>query len=269
MSNANCIIINDAHKFGLSQLYQIRGRVGRGHNQASCYLLIPKKPLEKNAYKRLKTIEQLTSLGSGYEISMKDLEIRGAGSLFGYKQSGHISQVGFEMYCEILKDEINLLSGSDELESFPDVLFYKNALIEEEYIKTPSQRLSFYNRLSMVKTKTEITIIINELIDRFGKIPLVTNNLIFISKLRVLYKNLPVTKIDVRDFGVNIYIANKLDVASFLHGLGVFSKNHGIKYLCKKGEENLFYITFFSKNIKTSKKILKDAVYLFSKPNKR
>ena len=269
VSNANCIIINDAHKFGLSQLYQIRGRVGRGHNQASCYLLIPKKPLEKNAYKRLKTIEQLTSLGSGYEISMKDLEIRGAGSLFGYKQSGHISQVGFEMYCEILKDEINLLSGSDELESFPDVLFYKNALIEEEYIKTPSQRLSFYNRLSMVKTKTEITIIINELIDRFGKIPLVTKNLIFISKLRVLYKNLPVTKIDVRDFGVNIYIANKLDVASFLHGLGVFSKNHGIKYLCKKGEENLFYITFFSKNIKTSKKILKDAVYLFSKPNKR
>ena len=89
------------------QFYQIRGRVGRGHNQAHCLLLVPRKPLEQNAHKRLKTIEQFTSLGSGYDISMMDLEIRGAGSLFGYKQSGHISSMGFELYCELLKELIH------------------------------------------------------------------------------------------------------------------------------------------------------------------
>ena len=103
VSNANCIIINDAQNFGLAQLYQIRGRVGRSQRQANCLLLVPRKPLEKNAYRRLKTVEQFTSLGSGYDISIKDLEIRGAGSIFGYKQSGHISSVGYEMYCDLLR----------------------------------------------------------------------------------------------------------------------------------------------------------------------
>ncbi|MBT4753734.1 MAG: DEAD/DEAH box helicase, partial [Candidatus Marinimicrobia bacterium] len=114
VTNANCIIINDAQNFGLSQLYQIRGRVGRGFNQAHCLLLIPRTKLEKNAHRRLKTIEQYTSLGSGYDVSMKDLEIRGAGSLFGYKQSGHISTIGFELYCELLKNEVDLVMGKDE-----------------------------------------------------------------------------------------------------------------------------------------------------------
>ena len=106
VSNANCIIINDSQNFGLSQLYQIRGRVGRGSAQAYCTLLVPSKKLEKNAFEKLKALEQNTSLGSGYKISVKDLEIRGAGSIFGYKQSGHIASVGYQMYCDMLAEEL-------------------------------------------------------------------------------------------------------------------------------------------------------------------
>ena len=109
VTNANTIIIHNAQNFGLAQLYQIRGRVGRGKRQASCLLLIPHgKKLEKDSYNRLKAIEKNTALGSGHAISQEDLEIRGSGSLFGYKQSGHISAVGFEMYCDLLRDEINI-----------------------------------------------------------------------------------------------------------------------------------------------------------------
>ena len=109
VTNANTMIINNAQNFGLAQLYQIRGRVGRGKRQASCLLLLPHgKVLGKDSYNRLKAIEQNTILGSGYDISHKTLEIRGSGSLFGYKQSGHISSVGFEMYCDLLKEEIKI-----------------------------------------------------------------------------------------------------------------------------------------------------------------
>ena len=134
VSNSNCMIINDAHNFGLSQLYQMRGRVGRGERQANCLLLVPKKRLDQRAYRRLKTIEQYTSLGSGYDISMKDLEIRGAGSLFGYKQSGHISAVGFEMYCELLKDEINSALEKEDQQRHPDIVLNVDALIPDHYI---------------------------------------------------------------------------------------------------------------------------------------
>ena len=272
VSNANCIIINDAHKFGLSQLYQIRGRVGRGHNKASCFLLVPKKPLEKNAYKRLKTIEQLTSLGSGYEISLKDLEIRGAGSLFGYKQSGHISQVGFEMYCEILKNEINLLSKNKEISVFPDVLFFEPALINQGYIFDSSQRLGFYNRLSLAKTKKEILKIKRELVDRFGSLPLSVKNLIFISTLRVLFKGLPVNKIDINKNGVDLFVdglLGDLNMENLFNLVLLFSDKHNIKYHYKKQKNDSLVISFISKNTKTSKKIAKDAVSLFSKQKKK
>ena len=106
VTNANSIIIRDAQNLGLAQLYQIRGRVGRGYKQGYCHLLIPKKPLEKSAFRRLRSLEKNTALGSGYNISMEDLEIRGAGSIFGHKQSGHITTVGFQMYCDLLSIEI-------------------------------------------------------------------------------------------------------------------------------------------------------------------
>ena len=110
--NANTIIINNAHRFGLSQLYQIRGRVGRGVRQAVCYLCIPKKhALSPNAFERLKSIEHNTSLGSGYSVAMKDLEIRGSGNLFGLEQSGYVSKVGLTLYNKILADSIRESQG--------------------------------------------------------------------------------------------------------------------------------------------------------------
>ena len=116
--NANCIIVNNAHKFGLSQLYQIRGRVGRSEKQAHCLLFIPQIKITGDAKMRLKSLQKLTSLGSGYDVSLKDLEIRGAGSLFGYKQSGHVSSVGFEMYCNLLKEEISKVSKVNKWSHF-------------------------------------------------------------------------------------------------------------------------------------------------------
>ena len=133
--NANCIIVNNAHKFGLSQLYQIRGRVGRSEKQAHCLLFIPQIKITGDAKMRLKSLQKLTSLGSGYDVSLKDLEIRGAGSLFGYKQSGHISSVGFEMYCNLLKEEISKVSKIKQAELFrPTVNYYKDAFVNKKDI---------------------------------------------------------------------------------------------------------------------------------------
>ena len=135
VTNANTIIINNAQNFGLAQLYQIRGRVGRGKRQASCLLLIPpEKKLDQDSHNRLKTIEQNTNLGSGHVISQKDLEIRGAGSLFGYKQSGHISSVGFEMYCDLLKEEVKIKKGG-KINRQPVIVVNSKAEIPTTYIK--------------------------------------------------------------------------------------------------------------------------------------
>jgi transcription-repair coupling factor (superfamily II helicase) len=202
VTNANCIIVNDAQNFGLSQLYQIRGRVGRGQNQAHCLLLVPRKELEQGAHRRLKTLEQYTSLGSGYDISMKDLEIRGAGSLFGYKQSGHISSVGFEMYCNLLKSEVDsVMENSDDVR-YPNIVFGEDALINESYIENPTQRLEFYNHFSRAKTTKDVLKIQHELKDRFGCLPVETKNLLFIAEARVLFKNTPVSRLSVDRAGV-------------------------------------------------------------------
>ena len=130
VSNANCIIINDPQNLGLSQLYQIRGRVGRGSRQASCYLFIPKKTkLSEKAHRRLKTIERHTSLGSGYNIATNDLDIRGGGAVFGYKQSGQISKVGLEFYNNLLKRSVAKKTQAFEKERSVDLFFFGKSLI--------------------------------------------------------------------------------------------------------------------------------------------
>ena len=204
VTNANCVIINDAQNFGLSQLYQIRGRVGRGQNQAHCLLLVPRKQLEQGAHRRLKTLEQYTSLGSGYDISMKDLEIRGAGSLFGYKQSGHISSIGFEMYCNLLKSEVDSVLENRKEVRYPSILFGDDAFISESYIENPAQRLGFYNDFSRAETAKDVLKIKHELRDRFGGLPVETKNLLFITDARVLFKNTSVSRLSITGDGVLI-----------------------------------------------------------------
>ena len=189
IANANTVIVNNAQQFGLSQLYQIRGRVGRGTRQAYAYLLLPKGlVLKKDAYRRLKAIEENTHLGAGYNISNMDLEIRGAGAVFGYKQSGG-GRVGFELYSLFIKDILAKLRNEKSPDILPQdvvVSIYKNSIIPEEYISSPSIRISFYRKLSSVSSLENVGLIRDELIDRFGPMPPSVVRLIDVWKIRVL-----------------------------------------------------------------------------------
>ncbi len=192
IQNANTIIINRAHHFGLSQLYQIRGRVGRSNRLAYSYLLIPKGiKLKKDAYRRLKAIEENTSLGSGYNISKLDLEIRGAGTLFGYKQSGGVGRVGFELYAQFINDAIHKKMKGDQPEPFlkPDqvnIRLFADCTIPVEYISTNNLRLGFYRRLAMTENTSDVNRIEYEMTNRFGLPPLSVQNLLLTTRFRIL-----------------------------------------------------------------------------------
>ena len=267
VTNANCIIINDAQNFGLSQLYQIRGRVGRGHNQAHCLLLVPRRPLEQNAHRRLKTIEQFTSLGSGYDISMKDLEIRGAGSLFGYKQSGHISSIGYELYCELLKKEVDAVVGKDETVRFPNIVFSEDALINEFYILNTTQRLGFYNRLSSVEEPEELLTIKRELKDRFGKLPEETKNLVFIAEVRTLFKNSSVSKILINKTNVSFVfddIKPYKTMDKFFAAVGSFQHKENKGHRFGKSKKDELTLSFSTMGIVASVELVRASSQLFS-----
>ncbi len=195
--NANTIIINNAQQFGLAQLYQIRGRVGRGYRQAFCYLLLPPgKKLGEDAYRRLKAIEQYTSLSSGYDIAMKDLEIRGAGNLFGYKQSGHIGAVGFEMYCKLLHEAVNEATGKTVSAHEPvKVIINDMALFENTYIPLVQDRLFFYQRLSEIEDLEKLRDVRAEIRDRFGPFPRSAENLLKAAYFRILLSNSSVSSL--------------------------------------------------------------------------
>ena len=266
VTNANCIIVNDAQNFGLSQLYQIRGRVGRGQNQAHCLLLVPRKQLEQRAHHRLKTLEQYTSLGSGYDISMKDLEIRGAGSLFGYKQSGHISSVGFEMYCDLLKSEVDFVMENSGDVRFPNIVFSEDALINESYIENPAQRLEFYNRFSRAKTTDDMLKIKHELSDRFGGLPVETKNLLFIADARVLFKNTSVSKLSINGDGLVLVlddIGPYLSLGKLFSAFDSFSHVENVSHAFGKTKSGKLSVSFSAAGIVASMRLLLKCSRLF------
>ena len=266
VTNANCIIVNDAQNFGLSQLYQIRGRVGRGQNQAHCLLLVPRKQLKQSAHHRLKTLEQYTSLGSGYDISMKDLEIRGAGSLFGYKQSGHISSVGFEMYCRLLKSEVDsVLENSNEIR-YPNILFGEDAFISDVYIENPTQRLGFYNDFSRAKTAKDVLKIKHELRDRFGSLPIETKNLLFITDARILFKNTSVSKLSINGDGIVIIfddIRPHLSLEKLFSAFDSFCRLEKINHVFGKTKSGKLSVSFSIAGIIPSMRLLLKCSRLF------
>ncbi|APV44671.1 transcription-repair coupling factor (superfamily II helicase) [Dehalogenimonas formicexedens] len=195
--NANTLIVNQADKFGLTQLYQLRGRVGRGANLAYAYFLYEKgKRLTGDAEKRLRTIFEASELGAGYGIAMKDLEIRGAGSLLGTRQSGHISAIGFNLYTQMLSEaveeqktkrsgkEVELLKSSKIPP--PTIELPLTAFIPESYIPEESLRLELYQRLAAIKSEKEIADFERELVDRFGQTPVEAQNLSYIIRLRLM-----------------------------------------------------------------------------------
>jgi len=225
VTNANSIIIRDAQNLGLAQLYQIRGRVGRGYKQGYCHLLIPKKPLEKSAFKRLRSLEQNTALGSGYNISMEDLEIRGAGSIFGHKQSGHITTVGFQMYCDLLSIEIQRTKSEDgAVQKTPQVTTSFQPDIGSDYVENMSLRIDYYYRVGSATSLEQLNKIEKELVDVFGPIPEKTKNLLLVASLKIGYKSTPVSQIDIQDSVLKIVVQpfDEKEQLVFLSRVGVY-----------------------------------------------
>jgi len=194
---ANTIIIDRADMMGLADLYQLRGRVGRGNVRAYAYFLIPGKDIiTEEAKKRLQAIQEMSYLGAGFRLALKDLEIRGTGNLLGAEQSGHIHAVGFDLYIEMLEKAVAELKGMTIEEEFePSISLRVNAFIPEEYIDDITLRLSLYRRIASSKTNEAIEAIELEIDDRFGRIPDEVKNLLDIMRLKTMARELLVTKI--------------------------------------------------------------------------
>lgn len=189
ISNVNTMIIDDADRLGLSQLYQLRGRVGRSNRTSYAFLMYKRdKLLKEVAEKRLQAIKEFTELGSGFKISMRDLEIRGAGNLLGAEQSGHMESVGYDLYCKMLNDAIKQRKGEiPEEESFDTVIDMDvDAFIPSTYIKNEMQKLDMYKRVAGIENEQELMDMQEELQDRFGDIPSSVNNLLEIALLKAI-----------------------------------------------------------------------------------
>ncbi len=206
IQNVNTIIIQDADKMGLSQLYQLRGRVGRSSRVAYAYLMYRKdKVLLEIAEKRLQTIKEFTEFGSGFKVAMRDLEIRGAGSLLGVEQHGHIESVGYEMYCKLLDDAVKELNGTVEEEVFETLIDLNiNAYIPDYYIKNETERLEIYKKISRITNKEEYYDVQEEIEDRFGNIPKTVNMLLDIVLLKSRAHELGVLSIAQKQYNIII-----------------------------------------------------------------
>lgn len=205
--NANTMIIHDADRFGLAQLYQIRGRVGRTDRQAFCYCLYKQgKLLTEDAIKRLKYIKEFTSLGSGYQIAMRDIEIRGVGNVLGTKQHGQMVNVGFDTYCQLLEDAIVEIQEGKPVEHKPAIVDINvTAFIPDEWVGSKEQKMIEYKRLADVKSISELEIIKAEWKDRFSKMSEPVENLIKLVHLRLLATEARISLIRETDSTVRIY----------------------------------------------------------------
>ncbi len=189
--NANTMFIDQAQQFGLSQLYQLRGRVGRSKNKAYCYLIIPKgRQIEKDALERLKILQENTALGSGIRIAHYDLELRGAGNLLGEDQSGHVNIVGYDLYMELLQQAVAEVQGK-KVNAFldPEINIALPALIPSDYIPDIRIRLSFYKALSTIESPEEIDHIEEEMRDQYGAIPDAVLNLFMMMLVKKICKD--------------------------------------------------------------------------------
>ena len=198
--NANTIIVENADRLGLAQLYQIRGRVGRSNTASYAYITYkPDKLLSEIADKRLKAIKEFTEFGSGFKIAMRDLEIRGAGSLLGEIQHGHMDQVGYDTYCKLLDEVIKETQGIEVKEEI-DVQIDLNvsSYIPDEYIENSSQKIEVYQNIALSRTEEDIENVIDEVIDRYGPIPKEVNNLLEIARIKELCKKAYINKISER-----------------------------------------------------------------------
>jgi transcription-repair coupling factor (superfamily II helicase) len=197
--NVNTMIVNRADSFGLAQLYQLRGRVGRSKEQAYAYLLVPPgRALTEAAEKRLRAIEECDELGAGFKIAMRDLEIRGAGNILGPEQHGFILSVGFDLYCRLLEEASRELKGEVVVtEKLPRLKYEMSAYIPEDYVEDDVERMSLYRRLADTRSIEAVDGVEREMKDRFGKVPVPALSLLELRRIRLLSKGLPLDSVSV------------------------------------------------------------------------
>ena len=214
--NANTIIVENADRMGLAQLYQIRGRVGRSDRQAYAYITYKRdKLLSEVADKRLKAIKEFTEFGSGFKIAMRDLEIRGAGSLLGEIQSGHLEQVGYDTYCKLLDEVVKEMKGikvteEQEVQIDLNVTCY----IPDDYIEDSGQKIEIYQKIALCRNEEDIQNVIDEVIDRYGNIPKELENLIDVARIKQLAKAQNIIKVESKPTGV-LFVFNSSDAIKY------------------------------------------------------
>ena len=213
--NANTIIVENADRFGLAQLYQIRGRVGRSDKQAYAYITYKRdKMLSEDATQRLKAIKEFTEFGSGFKIATRDLQIRGAGSIFGEMQHGHIEQIGYDMYNKLLNEVVKEMKGEKvEEEEEITIDLSISSYIPEEYIENSSQKIEIYQDIANSRSEEDIQNVIDEIIDRYGEMPEEVYNLLEIARIKNLCRKVKVNKIQQKQKDVVIYFKTLSDEA--------------------------------------------------------
>ena len=209
--NANTMIINRANKFGLAQLYQLRGRVGRSHHRAYAYLVVPhRKEMTADAVKRLEAIESLEELGVGFTLATHDLEIRGAGEILGEDQSGHIQEIGFGLYSELLRRTVlalksgQIINLDDALDARVDIELHIPVLLPEDYLPDVHARLILYKRIASARDSEELNDLREEIIDRFGVFGSPVDNLFRVTSLRLDAERFGIRRIDLGGRGGRI-----------------------------------------------------------------
>jgi transcription-repair coupling factor (superfamily II helicase) len=232
IANVNTIIINNAHQFGLSDLHQLRGRVGRSNKKAFCYLLAPPmSTMPSDSKKRLQTLEQHSELGSGFQIAMRDLDIRGAGNMLGGEQSGFMADIGFETYQKILEEAIKELKRTDFKDLFKEEIHKqddfvsdctidtdKEILIPDDYVESITERLSLYQRLDNCETEEELLAMYNEINDRFGPVPKQVQDLFITVRCRRTAVELGFEKMSLKDDILKCFFINRPDSPYFESG---------------------------------------------------
>jgi transcription-repair coupling factor (superfamily II helicase) len=198
--SANTIIINRADQFGLAQLYQLRGRVGRYKHQAYAYLLIPGAlVISQDARKRLSAIEEMSDLGAGFELAARDMEIRGTGNMLGHNQSGHISAIGFDLYCKMMEETIREMKGQKvESKIEPEINLEIKGYVPKDYVSDLNQRLEIYRRLQLLDTFEELNTLKVELTDRYGNFPEEVEKLLILLEIKLYCQRLGISKIQLR-----------------------------------------------------------------------
>lgn len=262
--NANTIIVENADRLGLAQLYQIRGRVGRSDKQAYAYIMYKRdKLLSEVADKRLKAIKEFTEFGSGFKIAMRDLEIRGAGSLLGEFQHGHLEQVGYDTYCNLLDEVVKQMQGVKvEEEEEIQIDMNVSSYIPDTYIENSSQKIEIYQNIALCRTEEDIQNVIDEVIDRYGPMPKEVENLLEIARIKEWCKKAGVTKIAQKPQAIVLYIDEK---KCHMENMNILIQTYGNLLRFSPGANPYITLKVKAENEQTVLKQTKVFLEIFSK----